>query len=204
MPCGDQFHRNQNLNAISEKLYHSMNLQVSLEEVLLGRYRISSELTRNMEERSTFETLFGSGAGAANATATIVTDGTLTLPHDDWLKVSYDYGIVGSIALTIFLARMFSANAVSASLLLTSAIIMITDNVLGYLFYQFVLALMLGCVGEFNRGVSTSALRSRWQRRQHAMGKWIKQTNRTSRFHHDLAASSDFGVIRPASSWPVR
>jgi hypothetical protein len=159
-----------NLNSISERAYQKLDVEVSLEEVMLGRYAISSELIRKMNASSTVQTLFGSGAGAANAAATAVTDGTLTLPHNDWLKIRYDYGIVGSIALTVFLACMYSSSAVGASLMLTIAVMMITDNVFVYLYYQFVLALLLLYAGEWETGASRLPWRSLSHRRRDVMG----------------------------------
>jgi O-Antigen ligase len=128
---------------ISEYVYRSLNMNVHIEAVMLGRYKIGSELTHDIDERPMVESLIGYGAGNANELATELTKGSLVLPHNDWLKILYDYGILGSILITFFIALVFSSSTTAAAVALTNAIIMTTDNVTIYLYYQFPIALMV-------------------------------------------------------------
>jgi hypothetical protein len=132
-----------NLTSISEDAHESLNIGVSIEEVMLGRFEIGSEMNRAMSTRPLAESLFGSGAGSADALASIVSDGVLSEPHNDWMKILYDYGIVGSLIIIFFMALVFSISATAAVIAITSAIMMSTDNVLIYLFYQFPVVLMV-------------------------------------------------------------
>jgi hypothetical protein len=132
-----------NLTSISENVYRSLNIGVSIEEVMLGRHVIGTEADRAMATRSFTKSLFGSGPGSADALASLVSGGTLTEPHNDWMKILYDYGIAGSLVMTTCMAMLFSASATASVIALTTATLMSTDNVLIYLYYQFPIVLMV-------------------------------------------------------------
>jgi hypothetical protein len=51
---------------------------------------------------------------------------------------------LGSIAITTFIALVFSTSATGAVIAIASAILMTTDNVFIYLYYQFPIVLMVG------------------------------------------------------------
>jgi len=132
-----------NLNSISESAHQMLDLRVSIEEVMLGRFEIASQMSHAMDNRSLSESLFGFGPGSADALAVRVSDGVLTHPHNDWNKILYDYGVAGSLIITAFMAVVFSTSATAAAIAVASATLMCTDNVLIYLFYQFPLVLMV-------------------------------------------------------------
>ena len=136
-----------NLLAVSDYLHSSLGMQVSIEEVMLGRHEIAEALTRSVSERPALASIVGDGAGAATATTTIVTQGTLVNPHNDWLKIRVDYGVVGSALITLMLALVFSSSVIGSVLAVMNGVIMMTDNVTIYMFYQFPLALMLNYDG---------------------------------------------------------
>jgi hypothetical protein len=128
---------------ISEELYQSFRPGAHIEQIMLGRYAITRELSRMMEERSITETMFGSGAGSASALTELVSDGALSNPHNDWLKLAYDYGLIGSLAISAFMAAIYSSSRTGIVLAATTGTMMTTDNVTIYLYYQFPIALML-------------------------------------------------------------
>jgi len=133
-----------NMFYLSQYTYESLSMSVPIEEIMLGRYAIGSEATHVIDTRSAVESLIGFGPGGADALATLVSAGTLKEPHNDWLKILYDYGILGSIAITVFIALVFSTSAIGAAIAIASAILMTTDNVIIYLYYQFPIVLMVG------------------------------------------------------------
>lgn len=133
-----------NLTSISEYEYRSMRMSVSIDEVMLGRYEIGSEMNRAMNTRPLVESLIGSGTGSGDALAWTASDGILDQPHNDWLKILYEYGIVGSFIITTFMALIFSTSATGAVIAIGMATMMSTDNVLIYLYYQFPIVLMVG------------------------------------------------------------
>ena len=148
-----------NMNSISEYVQQSFGISVNIEEVMLGRYAIGSELNYAMATRPLSESLFGAGPGSADTVASRVTDGILTQPHNDWMKVLYDYGIVGSLTITIFMAAIFSTSATAAALIVATAALMCTDNVVIYLFYQIPLALMVAYAAPREMSTQKIALR---------------------------------------------
>jgi O-antigen ligase len=132
-----------NLISMSEYEYERLGMDISLEEIMLGRYAIGSEMNRAIENRSLVESLVGSGPGSATALAMRVSGGVLDHPHNDWLRILHDYGILGSISITAFIALVFATSATGAVIAITNAIIMMTDNVIMYLYYQLPIVLML-------------------------------------------------------------
>jgi hypothetical protein len=151
-----------NMIRISQYVHESLRMSVSIEEIMLGRHAIGYEMTRAIDDRSQLESLVGFGPGAAAALATRVSTGTLKEPHNDWLKILYDYGIMGSVAITVFIALVFSTSATAAVVAIASAILMTTDNVVMYLYYQFPIVLMVGyCAPSESRMNGTAQPASR-------------------------------------------
>jgi hypothetical protein len=132
-----------NLIPIAEYAHWTFRMAISIEEIMLGRHAISSEMLRVVAGRPLAETLIGFGPGSADVLASLVSEGTLTQPHNDWLRIVYGYGIFGSIVITVFLALAFSGSTTAVALAITNAIMMITDNILIYLYYQFPVVLMI-------------------------------------------------------------
>jgi hypothetical protein len=132
-----------NLTDISEFAHERLSSGVHIEAIMLGRHAIGVELTRIIDSRAAMESLIGTGPGCADTVASIVSGDTLTLPHNDWLKLLYDYGIVGSFIIMMFMAFIFSSSKTGAIIALVNATIMVTDNVHMYLYYQFPIVLMV-------------------------------------------------------------
>jgi hypothetical protein len=133
-----------NLPSIVEHGYWAIRPDAHIEEIMLGRQEIGSTLIDVIENRSWVEWLIGSGPGCANALAGLITNGSVTHPHNDWLKLLFDHGILGSILITTFMALIFSSSKIGAGIALANAVIMLTDNVAAYLFYQIPIVLILG------------------------------------------------------------
>lgn len=128
---------------IVETVFRAAHITVPIEEFMAGRYKISSAIYHEMSARPILMSLFGSGAGSADTITVQVTAGGVPLTHNDWLKILVDYGSIGSIVLTIGLAAIFATSALAAGLGLATAVLMMTDNVMIYLFYQIPVALMI-------------------------------------------------------------
>lgn len=138
-----------NFIALSEMVHSALGLKVHIEDVMLGRHNISTELNRIISEKSYYEWMFGSGAGTADyASGTQIKGASGDLPHNDWLKIFFDYGAVGSILATIFMALVFSTSQTAVAIGVASSIIMLTDNVMIYVYYQFPIALIVACAAR--------------------------------------------------------
>jgi hypothetical protein len=132
-----------NLLSIVEYGYWAIRPEAHIEEIMLGRHEIGTTMIQVIESRSWMEWLIGSDPGSANALAGLITNGGVTHPHNDWLKLLFDYGILGSILITVFLALVFSSSKTGAALAVANAVIMLTDNVAAYLFYEIPIVLIL-------------------------------------------------------------
>jgi hypothetical protein len=132
-----------NLVPISEYAYSEVRPDAHIEEIMLGRHAIGTEIGRAMENRSWLQSIIGSGPGSALMVATVASGGAVKEAHNDWLKVIFDYGILGSSLITIFMALIFSSSRTGSAIALASGVIMMTDNVLIYVYYQFPIALMV-------------------------------------------------------------
>jgi hypothetical protein len=128
---------------IAETAFRAAHITVPIEEFFAGRYMISNAIYDEMSARSILTSLFGSGAGSADTVTLEITAGRTPLTHNDWLKIMFDYGVIGSVVFTVGFAAIFSTSALAMGLGLATAVLMMTDNVLIYLFYQIPVALMI-------------------------------------------------------------
>jgi hypothetical protein len=140
-----------NLGTIAEYTYSDADV----ERVMQGRYAAANELQRVMKNRSWLESITGSGPGSA--LALIDRSSGMTHPHNDWLKVSFDYGILGSTLLLIFMASIFSSSRTGPGIALATGVIMMTDNVIVYLWYWLPIVLMLAYSPQRDLGLKQEA-----------------------------------------------
>lgn len=135
-------------STISDYVRDSLGSAVHIEEVMLGRYMTIKIMTEYSLNRDLAPFLFGTGVGTANETVATLMG---LLPHNDWLKILLDYGVIGSLLITACMAFIFSSSPIGCALGVATSIIMVTDNVLIYLFYQFALALMVAFASQDRR-----------------------------------------------------
>ena len=110
--------------------------------ISLGRHDIATRLWGGLNTRSFVGWLFGAGPGAADAVV-IASDAGLQNPHNDWLKVLYDYGIIGFIVVHMVLYRTLTEHRLGLMLYVYGATLMMTDNIFIYMFYHPFVMLML-------------------------------------------------------------
>ena len=104
--------------------------------VLQGRLPIITYLREGMLASDTVTLLFGHGMGQADAGLYAIT--SLSNPHNDFLKIFFDYGVVGGLMVLGAFWFAFARNAVGATVMIFGFTLMISDNVFIYFFYQFV------------------------------------------------------------------
>lgn len=148
-----------NFISIAEYMHQRLKIGPHIEEVMLGRHHMGSAITKAASKRPTLEWLFGSGSGSADALSADVADGDL--PHNDWLKIFYDYGLIGSFVATLFMALIFSSSATGVAIAVVVAITMVTDNVLIYIFYQIPIVLMVAYCARHRARASEASNRPR-------------------------------------------
>lgn len=129
----------------------------SANSISLGRYEMAQKLWGQLWGNSWSAWLVGWGPASADTLLTLkMGTPTANNPHNDWLKILFDYGIVGFIAIHGILLRNLTENRLGILLYLYSAVVMMTDNIFIYMFYQpFVLLLI--CVARGEAGAANSA-----------------------------------------------
>lgn len=126
-----------------EWVSETLNLEsTSANSISLGRYDIATRLWRHLMSSPMGVWLIGSGPGAADAVVA-ATNPDLNNPHNDWLKILYDYGVVGFVVLHTVLYRNLTENRLGVMLYIYGAAVMMTDNIFIYMFYHPFVLLML-------------------------------------------------------------
>lgn len=119
----------------------------NIEEFMAGRYAMGLALSKNLVGQEFLTWIFGSSAGAAD-NFIISLDLGITNAHDDWLKILYDYGLAGYLIYLSIFFLIFRKNIWTMGLGVATSVVMVTDNVLIYLFFQFPLFLAVRALGE--------------------------------------------------------
>jgi O-antigen ligase len=126
----------------SEQVFKELGALANIDsnEVSLGRYSFASELWARFSPTGLRHWLFGLGPGSADAW--LVHQGILLNPHNDWLKILFEYGIFGLVLLLAAFAALFPRTRFGNKLFLYTAVLMITDNTLIYLYHFAVVFLI--------------------------------------------------------------
>ncbi|MFA5951935.1 MAG: O-antigen ligase family protein [Hyphomicrobium sp.] len=112
------------------------NDDFSANRLSLGRFEIAQTLWQEWAGRELLNTMFGFGPGAADAVIWHRM-GSEVLTHNDWLKLLFDYGVAGVVAFHLIFMLLFGTNRLGSMLYVFSSIVMMTDNIILYL-YHFV------------------------------------------------------------------
>jgi hypothetical protein len=116
----------------------------SANSISLGRYEMAKMLWGELRGNSLTQWLVGSGPGSADALLVERTSNVLTSnPHNDWLKILFDYGAFGFVVLHAVIFRVLCEHRLGVMLYLYGAVLMLTDNVFIYMFYHPFVLLMV-------------------------------------------------------------
>ena len=110
--------------------------------ISLGRYDIAVMLWDRLDEASTLNWLIGFGAGAADAVSQAVAD---LNPHNDWLKILFDYGLLGTFVMHLIFFMILTRHRLGLMIYIYTATLMVTDNIFIYMFYYPFIAMIM-CV----------------------------------------------------------
>lgn len=135
---------------------------MSADSVSLGRAKFAQALWNELANAGAGQRLLGFGPGAADRFLLVMGHGDN--PHNDWLKILFDYGLVGFVVMHGVLYLIFSSSRWGRIFYVYTAILMITDNVLIYMFYYAFVFFLLHA-GEVRsatgRGRANSTIGSR-------------------------------------------
>ncbi len=112
----------------------------------LGRYSFASVLWDRLSPAQWSHWLFGFGPGGADGW--LAHQGIEVNPHNDWLKILFDYGFFGLALLIAAFGALFPRTRLGNMLYLYTAVLMITDNTFIYLYHYAILFLIIRIVPE--------------------------------------------------------
>ena len=108
----------------------------------LGRYSTIKTIEKAMPTDG-LGRAFGSGPGTSTQ-ATFTPPGSRGHnPHNDFLKLRFEYGLVGLAGYLLMMTIVYGGTPLTASLLVLNAFLMMTDNTVIYLFHQFTALLIV-------------------------------------------------------------
>lgn len=130
-----------NINYIVEIFIYLMTYTfdfiTSPDSFTLGRYTMNRAVEELLVERGGLsEWLFGNGPGTGDKFISTYFV-TVSNMHNDFLKLRFEYGMVGMILVLAAMFRVYKDFAATLSIFVFSAFLMLTDNTLIYYFYQF-------------------------------------------------------------------
>lgn len=125
----------------------------------LGRFELVRILWNGLYQANLGDVMFGFGPGAADA-AIETSMSAASNPHNDWVKILYDYGVVGVLAIHAILFLLFSRNSFSRMLYVYAGILMTTDNTFIYMYHQSIVYL----VYHISTGTPLPPVRMLWNR----------------------------------------
>ncbi len=106
----------------------------------LGRVAIAEPMWDRIYFAGFLDTLVGFGPGAADRLIQSVSESAN--PHNDWLKILFDYGYFGLITFHVIFYLMFPKTRLGTAIYAYSAVIFCTDNILIYMHYFAFVALV--------------------------------------------------------------
>ena len=111
----------------------------SADAISLGRYDIALMLWSRLDDASVLNWLIGFGAGAADS----VLEAAHLNPHNDWLKILFDYGVIGFLVIHAVFFLIFARHRLGLMIYLYNTVLMMTDNVFIYMYHYPFIALMM-------------------------------------------------------------
>ena len=104
----------------------------------LGRFNILIDILNDLGNADMQYILFGHGLGSSQF-------GGNTLPHDDFVKILVEYGLVGGTAVLILIWTIFRGREIGFYILIYQSVLYVTDNTFIYYFQWFTIAVLLLC-----------------------------------------------------------
>ena len=131
----------------------------SANSISLGRYGFASRIWAAQANNPALSWVFGSGPGSADAAVGVDN------PHNDWLKILFDYGIFGFLVIHAILCRLLCEHRLGIMLYIYTATLMVTDNIFIYMFYHPFLLLLVSAARTQPLQAPTPSRKLRYGRR---------------------------------------
>lgn len=134
-------------------LFDFLNIKdIPVKAFLMGRENVFITLKPLLYSDGILNSLFGHGPGQADIYLTlhksvswykVYPEGTN--PHNDFLKLQYDYGLVGILGFFCILTWLYNSKKFGFLMFLYTVPILIVDNSLIFIYHQIVLGIISRC-----------------------------------------------------------
>ncbi len=131
-------------DAATEAIVDRFRLSRGPNAATLGRYETSRRIQAITAGQALPQHLVGNGPGSSKVLPNPY--GENVNPHNDFLKLYFEYGVVGLAGFLAILFVIYGASTATISLLVLNACLMVTDNTLIYFFHQFVCLAIVRCL----------------------------------------------------------
>lgn len=126
---------------------------IQIDHLLNGRAFVLEFTTFSYTHSDWFSKLFGHGAGQLDASISLYRPvfwakyyPEPSNPHNDFLKILFDYGLAGTVGFAVWMTRWFSRNRIGTLLFLYTLVLFFFDNSLIHLYYNLIA--MIICQSE--------------------------------------------------------
>lgn len=137
-------------------------VRYSVNQLTMGRFEYLGDLQLWQAATPFTQKLFGGGPGATAAGLAAL--GIKDLLHNDFAKILFEYGYIGSIAVQVGIVLLIVRGRISRYLLLYQSIIFLTDNTFIYFYNWLSLYLLIQAdLDDGERDLSGARVNSRLQ-----------------------------------------
>ena len=131
-----------NFDAVIYFTIRTFDLDMSPNELALGRYFYGLMITQHMTIQEDIQWIFGNGPGFVDNLLMAIDGGERRL-HNDYKKILLEYGVFGSVVFFAALFKLFNTNRDGNLILISISMVFISDNAFQYLFHLFVCFMVL-------------------------------------------------------------
>ncbi len=126
-----------------------LDTKVNIGSVIQGRQETTLALRPKLWEDGFMAFLLGHGAGQSDMSLTINQSvnwaagfPTPTNPHNDFLKIQYDYGIIGILFFFFLFYYLYAQNTLGILVFLFCIPVLLVDNTLVFIYHWLIAAII--------------------------------------------------------------
>lgn len=141
------------ISQLMDYMFLILDISMSADQFAKGRLHLNQSFLHELGRIDAINLYFGNGAGSSDRFTFLVTR-VLRNPHNDYIKLIFDYGIIGSSVFIIMIYSLYRRHRLGLPILLFNLILMITDNITIYFFHQFISYMVLRATENTSLGDS--------------------------------------------------
>lgn len=115
-----------------------IRFNVDINTFTMGRFNISRAFLDEIKAADVSEILFGKGVGSSRYLSLEASNNRLDLPHCDYIRLLYEFGIMGAIIYLLLLIGSLRNTPLGNFVLVYLAVLFLTENILIYPGYHWI------------------------------------------------------------------